>query len=187
MLRSAARNSLILVSRPRARASSATHATTSTRLHVETIAASCTPSRPARRASAGCKSTCGNARRSRTAIGAVRWLKPTMRMSRAMSVEAAAVLTGEEDVAEDERDQHHREADDRDRREPPTAPPGDEPRLQQPGVEHPHDQREHLARLPRPEAAPRVLAPDGAGDDAEREEREAPGERAVVQLVEGLE
>src|SRR5437016_1047139 len=119
---------------------------TSTRLQVDRIAPSATPSSSTRRRSAAANCPFPKATRSRTSTGAVRWFSPTSTILR----DGAAVLTSErlpvlperEHVHADERDDDHREPRDRERRRPAPAPARRHAALEEHDVDAPRDERE---------------------------------------------
>jgi len=101
------------------------------------------------------------------------------------SLPRRAVQSTNQEVHAGEGEQRQQEADHGDPSGPRAAPAAHQPHMQIEHVDEPCDQHERLLRIPSPVAAPGVLGPDGAEEEAAKgEEGKADGDRLVDQPVE---
>ena len=81
--------------------------------------------------------------------------------------------SGPEGVHADEREEHDGDGDDREPRHDLARALLAQAEMEIDRVDDPRDERPDLLGVPRPERGPRLLGPDGAGEDRDREEQEA--------------
>src|SRR5512140_1951311 len=104
-----------------------------------------------------------------------------MGLPRPVAVQAVA---GEAQVDAHEGEDHHREGGHRDGGGALAGPAQRDAGVQVAGVDDPGDQRPGLLRIPAPEAAPGLVGPHAAHDDADAEERPAGDHGAVGDVLE---
>ena len=151
------------------------HATTSTRLQVETITPSLHAGQRDEAAQRGLEAPVGErdalAHLDRRGVMA----QPDEDDALAHAQNARPWIPSPSRLTLDERDDDDGEAGDGELRGPAAAPARRHAALEQHRVERPHEQREEQLRIAQPVAAsPRLVRPHDARDDAERQQDRAP-------------
>src|SRR3984885_8280506 len=107
--------------------------------------------------------------------------------TRRLAYARVGVQAGDEDLHDQDVERQAGEAEQLDVVGAPTAPAGGGPGVQERRVEHPGDEGPGLHRIPAPAAAPRLIGPDRARDDAEGPDRETEHDGPVGEPVDLLD